>query len=360
MQTDREQNPGADHHFLARAYLKGFKAKSFRGNWIYQYERQGGDPQLRRVKEVAAERNFYSVTSADGNLDDSVETHLDQTETRALPILHRLVDGQPISAEEKWFFAFFLALQHLRVPTVRKDIEQAYGQMVDQTTKFALGIPGYLEKLLEDLRLKGEDLLGQTADSLRTAYANGGIRVDVDPVTSLHFMGVLSPTVTDCLARMKWVVLKTAGPLFVTSDNPYVIVDAGPRGPLTGGLASPTVEVTFPLQRRALLLITSDQFLVDRYGELVDAGKLEEADRVRDDLQPPRHENATEAVVAQMNERTITYANRYVYSPVADQKIAALLQEEKSRASRLVVENFGLSPEDQLIGLRRSFGPPRF
>jgi Protein of unknown function (DUF4238) len=55
-----------NQHYISQFYLKGFKAAKVGGYRIYQYERMKEDFQLREIKDVASETDYYTFKSGDG------------------------------------------------------------------------------------------------------------------------------------------------------------------------------------------------------------------------------------------------------------------------------------------------------
>jgi hypothetical protein len=129
---------------------------------------------------------------------------------------------------------------------------------------------------------------------------------------------------------MNWTVLisQNLNAAFVTSDNPVLIADPGRRpGEFCGiGLASKTIEVTFPLTKHACLLLTADNERFEQYSQLRESGKNEEAERVRNTFGPISRSLIDDGFVDQINKRTVRGAERFVYSPSKIAWITELLR----------------------------------
>src|SRR5215467_865913 len=103
---------------------------------------------------------------------------------------------------------------------------------------------------------------------------------------------------------------------FLTSDAPVVRRDPGFRGGLHGGgMASSTAQVWFPLSKHACLLITHDNDRKRKYFELLEGGKVEEAEAIRANLPEISGRGIGAEYVQAVNGQTILNADRFVFSP---------------------------------------------
>jgi hypothetical protein len=85
---------------------------------------------------------------------------------------------------------------------------------------------------------------------------------------------------------MHWTVFRATEEEFLTSDAPVVKRDPGFRaGFHGGGLASSTAQVWFPLSKKACLLIPHDNERNRKFFELLENGKVQEAEATRAELQ---------------------------------------------------------------------------
>jgi len=87
-------------------------------------------------------------------------------------------------------------------------------------------------------------------------------------------------------------------------------------------------QVWFPLSKKSCLLITHDEERMAKFNDLLDAGKVNEARTVQEDLSPIRDAGISRADVDIINRRTVLIADRFVYSPFESNKIPKLLQGE--------------------------------
>ncbi len=318
-------------HYLSQAYLRGFATGSGRKAMLYVYERNRPEPFRQKPQRAARETNYYSFQKPDGSTDDSVESLLGLIENEAIPVLRKMASqATQLSWEGRDRVALFVAFQELRVPWTRENFEGLHGQLIQRLSEFRARIPGLLERDLRELEQKGKDLKGVTADSLREFLERGEFTIAVSPVVSLLNMLQLAPLLHGFYIEMKWTVLRAPGTaFFVTSDNPVVKFDRNYRGGFFGiGLASPTIEIRFPIDKNTCLVITHDRDRQDRWHELMEAGRQTEAAELRQALPRTEFLKVGERVVETINALTIAYARRFVYSSAKDPRIPPMMQGE--------------------------------
>lgn len=318
-------------HFVPASYLRSFASGAGKKASLYIYERNKTLPFRQRPQQAARQTNYYSFRRPDGTLDDSVESFLGLVESEAVPVLRRLASEDiQLDWNDRGRVAFFVALQELRVPWTRQNFHNLYAHLVDWTTKFHARVPGLLEKELEELRQKGEDFDPADAPSLREFLERGEYTVHADPKVSLVTMLQMAPVLHGFYIEMKWTVLRTSHDLpFVTSDNPVVKFDPAYKGGFWGiGVANPTIEIRFPLTKSAMLVIIHDRKREDEWHRLTEAGKEEEARKLRQTLPVIAYVNVRPRAVDTINGLTIVSADRFVYAPKKDPRIPELLKGE--------------------------------
>lgn len=139
----------------------------------------------------------------------------------------------------------------------------------------------------------------------------------------------------EIMASMRWIVYRTTGSdHFVTCDNPVFV---GTQEPKTkryyyGGLDKPTVSIGLPLTRNLGL-----------YADYQNGPSIDER-------------TATQHDINGMNDRTITLAQRFVYSPTNSNIFK--LEVEKDRGG-----TFELSPDNDylkqiILKMRADLSPP--
>jgi Protein of unknown function (DUF4238) len=128
---------------------------------------------------------------------------------------------------------------------------------------------------------------------------------------------------------------------FITSDAPVVRRDPGYTGGLFGGgISSPTVQIWFPLSKKACLLIAHDDERKQKFFELLVSGKVQEAEAIRAELPEIEARDVGIEYVQAINEQTILNADRFVFSPFQSNTISPLFKGE-CQNYRIVVSGIG-------------------
>jgi len=305
-------------HFVTAAYLTGFTPNGMRNANLCVYERNEGRTFPARPDKVAKRRNYYSIPLGNGAYNDSVDDMITALENQATPVLRKLVEHDyAISSFERALFAHLIAFQELRTPWTRSMLDQIALRTTELTMAGAARVPGYLEHILE---IAGEEKV--SAKQLRDAMRNRRIVLQAEPHASLPLLVQTAPTIGNIYVQMQWAILRTDKPLFVTSDAPVVRRDPGYKGGMWGGgLSSPTVEIWFPLSRNSVLLMRPDTSRIDHNFELIQAGKISEAYKVRENLPPIVEIPIGDDHAKTINEQTIMNADRFVFSPFESNEI---------------------------------------
>jgi len=118
------------HHVLpAKAHLDGFATDGF----LCVFDRVN-KTFLRLTPRSATVRNhYYSFVDAAGNKDTTVENPiLSGIEGAAIPVIRKLEDHQPISADDRMVLSLFTACMFLRTPA----FERIHNRIGDELHRF--------------------------------------------------------------------------------------------------------------------------------------------------------------------------------------------------------------------------------
>ena len=337
LKKDKKSRRNVQQHFVTAAYLAGFTPDSSRDSQLYVYERNT-QKMFRSVPDEAAKRrNYYSAPLPDGGFDDTVDTMLTALEGQAMPSLQKLVaKDYNLTTFERALLAFLIAFQEFRTPWTRQIFQKMQEDLTTSTMHMAANQPGHFERILEELKAKGESDGSVTPDQLRDALRERRIKAKAQPHADLHLIAAMGQQIGNIYTRMQWTVLRAMEGEFVTSDAPVVRRDPGFRGGVYGGgLFSPTAEVWFPLSKQVVIVITHDEPGEEKFFRLLAAGHHDEAEAVRRQLPPIRERGARRALVDGINHQTVTNTDRFVFSPFESAEISKLLQGE-SQNMRIV------------------------
>lgn len=228
-QRDSSAQVGARHHVVPRFYLQRFALNEQVAVLDTQDERWS----IRATRDLAI-RDFYTFHHVDGHLDDSLEHMLSKLEGATSRLLNDRLNAfakqRHFSPEDRSVLDSFVAFQMVRGPEQRRSVEliaDVYGKLMSEGR-----VP---RDELEELEF--------------VPHQNEHLRI----------LGSLSERMAGELARRSTCIVTTAGPGFITCDEPVLLVDevsVGKRkGRLVGvrGLAD-APAVILPLDPRTLLV----------------------------------------------------------------------------------------------------------
>lgn len=334
----RPSKRNIQQHFVTASYLAGFTANGRRDSKLYVYERNSDRVFETVPDKVAKRRNYYSVPKLDGEIDDQIDVMLTALEGQALPVLRRLLlKDYDLSTFDRALLAYLIAFQEFRTPWARSNFQKLELASSEQLFHASANVPGYLERVLQELKAEGKSSGSVSADQIRDAVKNKRIKLVARPHAGIESMVWTSQTMGNFYTQMLWTVLHAAEGQFLTSDTPVIRRDSGfKEGFYGGGLMSPTAQVWFPLSKSACLVIRHDADKREKFDNLLEAGKVKEAEALRAELPPIREGVTQRAIVDAVNTQTIVNADRFVYSPYESADIPRRFKGE-SQNLRVVI-----------------------
>ena len=235
------------------------------------------------VKNAAAESGFYRIDADDidpasqaGHDPELVERTLAQVEGLARPLLDALVAGVLPTFEERYRISQFAALQHVRGPGFRADMNRL-GTLVARDRLRQTVTSG---RAAAFLRERGAPASLKDAEALiDSALAETGPTLVMSrPHAVLEAMRHALDVVQPMLYSRAWHVLRFDAPALLLSDAPVAVWSPPAPDGLPVGVAN-AAETYLPLSRQAVLIIT-DQRVDDAPDVVVDGAGRERARRV--------------------------------------------------------------------------------
>jgi hypothetical protein len=298
--------------FLLRNFGKGKK------HHLHVFDKQTGRAFETNAKNVAGESRFYDFEFKGHKL--SLEPSLSQLESKAKPLLHRLLHADTVrvlSTEERAVLSVFFAVQFTRTRAFRQQW-RSIPEMLAQRLRRSVN---------SDEDLKHIEHLIQIPDENQTTLEVARFMLDASKQFAPHF------------ASKTWLLLQTdrRSP-FQIGDNPLALqnsIDMGPYGNI--GLAVRGIEIYLPLSpSRALAMwcpshedtfrkAASDLRRISTVApEMVaahvrDPSGIEETATAMETGHPLRFKPDN---VLNFNSLQILYAERYVFSNVDDFALA--------------------------------------
>lgn len=228
-------------HWVPQSYLKAFAAEG-NGSRIWRYSRNEGEAELKRIDKVAVKYHLYSPLGPDGRRDDAMEKKLAELENFfGEPVWKSVCTDYPDLSWEplRKMVALMAAVMWLRTPRQFEFWKNMHSQFADF---FAQG-----ETLPDAVYLNHRRVLLDT--SSWPAYRDAS---EDDIKRSWNEWVGQSAGVATMFLEMRWAVLVSDDPVFITSDNPVMVGDTiGPHR----GLKHPEAMVTFPLSPTRVLVM---------------------------------------------------------------------------------------------------------
>jgi hypothetical protein len=200
--VDHAAAVGARHHIVPRFLLARFANPQGR---LRVRNRGTGTGSIRGVGDLAV-RNFYTAVTDARVLDASLETLLSEIEGAAAEVLHAHLDAtafarpRALSDVERFKIDTFLSMQFVRGMRVRRGLEIMTDYSMKLVNQHKLGVTD-----IDEL-----DIVPHSNDHLRM----------IAPLSEQAFGEI---------ARRPLSIVTIDRPLFVTGDEPVVLLHEGPR-----------------------------------------------------------------------------------------------------------------------------------
>jgi len=304
------------HHYVPQLLLRQFSANpKVRNPSLFKLDLKTGRTSATTVKNEGAISHFNRPEEGSNVPPGAIEETLSLVETAAAKPLRKLAEGQHLTVPQQLNAALFMFLQHRRTPLGRAQTTHTLETGATLLQMVRLADPHAVQEAfaqqgehltLEEAEARGHEIIRQLESGELELAAS------TNAVLGAMFLGVenVPPLITQ---RMTWVVLHTQTRDFIISDHPVSLHDpeAGPRRG-AGWLSSPKVEVTFPFDRHACLLLTPG---------------------------PPgiEHTQVAAEMVPEVNLRTYAAAQWAIYgpTPASVQHVRAAAKRRRTHVARL-------------------------
>ena len=311
---------GKRHHIIPQMHLRYFRGDS-PAEHVWTYDNEGEAPRSAITEKTSVETHFYSLERDDGTMDTTIDDYITDVEDKAAPIYRNLLNGViPDQNQEKADFSTFLAIMYFRTTAMRKLNAELYAMLL-QTKIYATAthdeaFKARVQKYEEET---GKAISEEDQSKLRAAMIDpSDYFLDIPKEQTIIAMKH-ADALMDVFFKMKWSVLEAKHHFFITSDNPVIKkVDKKSCHPIYGGdgFANKTVEVTFPLSPKRLLLLSWQ-------------------DSVDSILEIPRD------YVKNENEARALHSDKYLYSHIKHKNLMKLAKKYKGLRPRVKAGGFG-------------------
>jgi hypothetical protein len=279
-------------HYIPQYYLNGFSDPSNSAR-IWVYEKGARRIFCTTTQNVAKENRRWP---------EAVEHYLaNQIEGPARPVLDRIRNHQPITANDKQAFSDYMLVMVKRVP---KGLERMRASFPATREKAFAQLKSDILRLLQE-DPSHNSILQQLLEALPRLKARYENEFPMEVWYSTLNLDSL-PRVRAILPAMTWVFLTSDKKQpFLTSDNPFFFFEGL-------GIGRPESQITFPISSGTTLWATWRKDLTEGYVQAKDAD------------------------IRKTNRRTASAATRYVYCSQNAQWVATLINKRNLRRNRLI------------------------
>jgi hypothetical protein len=229
------------NHWVPQSYLRYFAADADRRKvWVLKRE-SDDEPELKPIKKVATSFYLYAPRGPDGR-DYSFEDKLASLEQMFGSPFWDLATRDYIDLCDNTArkgISLLLAVMYLRNLSHLKQMHALHQQMVGFLSQFP-DLPDEIE-----IAGKAYEVDKQSWPSYKNADEDDIKRIWLDEVASATWMA-------EMLMKMRWAILLSEEPVFVTSDNPVVMLHPSLK---FRGIKDAETSVIFPLSPTRVLHI---------------------------------------------------------------------------------------------------------
>ena len=228
------------NHWVPKAYLRAFACEGS-GEKIWILGKSGGDPAKRSISKVAVKFYLYAPVE-NGQRDYRVEEKLSNLEQLfGMPFWSQISTGYVDLSNQvtRKGIALLAAVMYLRNPTVFHRTAEIYQQF--RPFYMAAGEPP------DSVELGGQkyDVDKTSWPAYRDASEDDVKRMWLDSLTQASWLAEL-------LFKMRWSIIASEKPVFITSDHPVTIIHPSMR---FRGLKDAETNVMFPLSPTRILYL---------------------------------------------------------------------------------------------------------
>jgi hypothetical protein len=235
-------------HWVSQSYLRTFAADPDTRQKIWRFSKNEGEPELKPIEKVAVKFHLYAPKGPDGRRDDWLEKKLADLETWFGTSIWKAVCTDFLDLSWKplrKMLALLVATTYLRNPLQFEQTKNIHRQLVDLISSGpalpgTIAINGVVRPVNPDDWPAYRDA---SEDDLKRAWG--------EHVSTAGWLA-------EMLLKMRWAVVYSEEPVFITSDNPVMIVHPSLK---FRGLKNPETTVTFPLSPTRILIMDN------RHGE---------------------------------------------------------------------------------------------
>jgi hypothetical protein len=242
------------HHYVPRFLLMRFTDAT---GMLAVYDRARDEFRPQTPLNTAVLQHYYSYHTTDGTRSAEVEEGLGRIESDATPVIQKLDGPVPLTVDERYLVALFIALLHTRSPQFARGSNELLRGMMPHLTRDRFPT---VESLATAMRAHEEETgraLEMTPAQVYETLQRDDLGIEATPAARMRLMLSTAVQLAPLLACMQWRVLHAPREeSFVLADNPMHIIphEDTPLGVHTG-VATPGAHKWVPLGARMGVLI---------------------------------------------------------------------------------------------------------
>jgi len=257
------------HHYVPQFYLNGFTAAD---GLLHVTDKVRRKRWTASPAKTAWEPEFYRVDLE--NMDPmGIEKAFSQVEGQCAAVLRDMLATKKLPTGDAFDVMLnFVAISHTRVPLIRSTISEGIGGLMKSLGQLAFLGPEGAKRLREDSEIAS--MSDEEMEQLQTLIASSDNSVKPDQNWLVKIMLNSIDAILPALGQRHWGLWTVAEgvPDLVCSDRPVVLWSAR-RGLMPPGLGTPDTLLSFPLDRRTMLVSRLEEMPSDSY--VMDAEDVE-------------------------------------------------------------------------------------
>lgn len=248
-------------HFLSEFYLKGFT----KNEMLAVYDRKLDTVRVQQPNGTGVIGHFYTFKDAEGRQRFELEEMLCGFETKASPVITKLVAKQEISADERDDLANFIALAAFRTPDMVDSIKSLNSGLIsDIAKKMFANVEGVKDRMRSKTEtLNSEEELDKEAQGLVNFVNSGAYEVITNHQWAVGMAIEMASNIAQLLAGRDWIVTHRSSDKksFITTDAPVWLTTVAPRKSKFYGVGFGNTDalVVFPLTASCAILMHSNK-----------------------------------------------------------------------------------------------------
>ncbi len=278
---------------------------------IWTYSKSRGIARPSRIEETGFKKNFYSIRDESGQYQDDIDNMLTDIENRAIRPYDRLLAGEIPTGQERADFSTFLATSFTRSPALIRSYAEASARMKTFEIRVNANDRTRFDRMIDRMERKTGNKIRDRKEVFEFINDPSRYKIGISEKSGLRAIGI-ADSLAPMLFDRHWHIIESVTDSFITSDNPVCRwVPSDSVHPIygDGGFANRRAEISYPLSKRRLLLLTGEPL-----GQSVlYAGS-----------QAVRLQNELRAIEAEDN----------VFADRKDESISALISRHKDRRPR--------------------------